>query len=89
MSKYGVFSGPYFPVFSLNTGKMGTRTQEKLRIWTLFTQCCAQKLIKLQISSIVPNPLSNVGMVITVIAESANIRHQDNRLSQKQNKINS
>ena len=23
MSKYGVFSGPYFPVFSLNTGKYG------------------------------------------------------------------
>ena len=23
MSKYGVFSGPYFPVFSPNTGKYG------------------------------------------------------------------
>ena len=23
MSKYGVLSGPYFPVFSLNTGKYG------------------------------------------------------------------
>ena len=23
MSKYGVFSGPYFPVFRLNTGKYG------------------------------------------------------------------
>ena len=23
MSKYGVFSGPYFPVFGLNTGKYG------------------------------------------------------------------
>ena len=23
MSKYGVFSGPYFPVFSSNTGKYG------------------------------------------------------------------
>ena len=33
--KYGVFSGPYFPVFGLNTGKYGP---EKLRIWTLFTQ---------------------------------------------------
>ena len=24
VSKYGVFSGPYFPVFGLNTGKYGT-----------------------------------------------------------------
>ena len=23
MSKYGVFAGPYFPVFGLNTGKYG------------------------------------------------------------------
>ena len=30
VSKYGVFSGPYFPVFSPNTG------QKKLRIWDTF-----------------------------------------------------
>ena len=24
MSKYGVISGPYFPVFGLNTGKYGS-----------------------------------------------------------------
>ena len=30
------FSGPYLPVFGLNTEKYG---QKKLRIWTLFTQC--------------------------------------------------
>ena len=35
VSKYRVFSGPYFPVFSPNTGKYGP---EKLRISTLFTQ---------------------------------------------------
>ena len=35
VSKYGVFSGLYFPVFSPNTGKYGPK---KLRIWTLFTQ---------------------------------------------------
>ena len=45
VSKYGVFSDPYFPVFGLNTeylsvfspntGKYGP---EKIRIWTLFTQ---------------------------------------------------
>ena len=37
------FSGPDFPVFRLNTvyGKIRTRINgpEKLRIWTLFTQC--------------------------------------------------
>ena len=36
MSKYGDFSGPYFSVFSPNTGNMD---QKKLRIGTLFTQC--------------------------------------------------
>ena len=35
VSKYVAFSGPYIPVFGLNTGKNGP---EKLRIWTLFTQ---------------------------------------------------
>ena len=33
VSKYGVFSGPYFPTFGLNTDP------KKLRMWTLFTQC--------------------------------------------------
>ena len=52
VSKYGVFSGPHFPVFGLNTGIYGVnlrfsvRIQEntdqtKHRIWTLFTQCLA------------------------------------------------
>ena len=35
MSKYGVFSGPHFPVFGLNVEKYGP---ENLRIWTIFTQ---------------------------------------------------
>ena len=35
VSKYGVFSSPYFPVFRQNIGKYGP---EKLHIWTLFTQ---------------------------------------------------
>ena len=25
MSKYGVFSGPYFPIFGMNTGKCGLK----------------------------------------------------------------
>ena len=38
-----VFSGPYFPVFGLNTEIYSVRMQEntdqkKLRIWTIFTQ---------------------------------------------------
>ena len=36
VSKYGVFSSPYFPVFSPSTGKYGPK---KTHIWTLFTQC--------------------------------------------------
>ena len=33
LSKYGIFSGPYFLVFGMNAGKYG---QKKLRIWTIF-----------------------------------------------------
>ena len=36
VSKYGVFSGPCFPVFWLNTGIQEKKDQKKLRIWTLF-----------------------------------------------------
>ena len=43
VSKYDVFSSPYFPTFGLNTEKHGVylRIQSKcrkIRIWTLFTQ---------------------------------------------------
>ena len=49
VSKYGVFSGPYFPAFELTTERYGVslriqskcgkiQTRKKLRIWTLFTQ---------------------------------------------------
>ena len=43
MSKYGVFSAPYFSLFSSNEGKYGP---EKLCIWTLFTHCDFMKLLK-------------------------------------------
>ena len=45
--KYGVFSGPYFPAFGLNSispysVQMRENTDlKKLRIWTLFTQWIA------------------------------------------------
>ena len=43
VSKYGVFSGPYFPLFwskSPNSIRIQENMdQKKLRIWTLFTQC--------------------------------------------------
>ena len=35
VSKNKVFSGPYFPIFSPNTGKYGP---EKTPIWTVFTK---------------------------------------------------
>ena len=35
VSKYGILSGPYFPVFGLNTGEY---RPEKLRIWTFSGQ---------------------------------------------------
>ena len=54
--KYGIFSGPYFPVFGLNglllKSPYSVRIQEnpnqkKLRIWILFTQCCCYHYSKL------------------------------------------
>ena len=36
MSKYGLFSGPYFPVFELNTRKYGP--EKTLYLDALFTQ---------------------------------------------------
>ena len=41
MSKYKIFSGPYYLAIGLNTGKYGP---EKLRIWTFFTQCLISQL---------------------------------------------
>ena len=48
VSKYGVFSGPYFPALGLNTERCrispysvrmrGNTDQKQLRIWTIFTQ---------------------------------------------------
>ena len=55
MSKYAVFSGLYFPVFSSNTPKRCEKNcafdrnlvdQKELRIWTLFTHCCFQQMSK-------------------------------------------
>ena len=49
VSKYGLFSGPYFPAFGLNTERDSispysvrmreNAEQKKTHIWTLFTQC--------------------------------------------------
>ena len=33
VSKYGVISGPYFPVFALNTGKHGPEINQYLDIF--------------------------------------------------------
>ena len=43
VSKYRIFPGPYFHAFGLNTERYSVRVrentdQERLRIWTLFTQ---------------------------------------------------
>ena len=44
VSKNGVISGPYFPVFGVNTEKIQENTDRKqLRIWTLFKHSGHQK----------------------------------------------
>ena len=42
------FSGPYFPVFRMNTGK---NEPEKLRIWSFLAQCVRERL-HLEITSL-------------------------------------
>ena len=37
MSKYGVFSGPYFPIFNPNTGKCGPENTPYLDTFHLVT----------------------------------------------------
>ena len=54
VSKYGVFSGPYFSVFGLNTGKYGPK---KLRIWIFFTQW-NQKLLVICLRYFLENLIS-------------------------------
>ena len=65
MSTYGVFSGPYFPVFgwvrsdnpysiriSPYSGRIRENTdQKKLRMWTLFTQCFSKRFLRKSIKS--------------------------------------
>ena len=45
MSEYGVFSGPYFPIFRLNTGKMWENTGQKNSVFGHFlrSDCHLQK----------------------------------------------
>ena len=44
MSKYGVFSGPNFPVFSPNTGKYGAEKARYLSTFhAVWTTCCRQQ----------------------------------------------
>ena len=53
VSKYGVFSGLYFPAFGLNTYSVRIQEntdQQKPRIRTLFTQCNCRKRKVLGIS---------------------------------------
>ena len=55
VSKYGVFSSPYFLAFGLNTSVFSpnaeNRDQKKLRIWAIFTQCQHEQLTKLWLPS--------------------------------------
>ena len=44
MSKYGVFSGPYFPVFSPNTGKYGPEKTAYLDTFHAVCKVACKKL---------------------------------------------
>ena len=48
MSKYGVFSGPYFPVFGLNTGKYGLEKTTYLD--TFYAVFLAQLLLEIYVN---------------------------------------
>ena len=84
VSKYRVFSGPYFPAFGLNTGKC---RPEKLRIWTLFTQWVAKWWLSLEPLGIIAcrlqidiriivkleNTTKNEWLVLTVVLEQTEL----------------
>ena len=69
MSKYGVFSGPYFPVLGLNTEiyfinfriQYENTGQKKLRIWTLFIEGTTLSNKKIYDGG---NPLENSKIII-------------------------
>ena len=45
MSKYGVFSGPYFPAFRLNTERYGVPLRIQSVFYTVPVHCVASDLI--------------------------------------------
>ena len=57
VSKYGVFSGPYFSVFGLNTRKYGA---EKNPYFETFHAVCINKVLFLQRNPRLPSPLEFV-----------------------------
>ena len=61
VSKYGGISGPYFPLFRLNTE---ITDQKKLRIWTRFTQWYLHRLVFSRFFDICGN-LGNVKLKLT------------------------
>ena len=58
------FSGPYFPIFSPNTGKYGP---EKPRIWTLFAQCRSKKVQCLDLRFVVFFIRSSLRFILTML----------------------
>ena len=48
VSKYGVFSGPYFPVFGLNTGKY--RLEKTPYLDTFYAVFLAQLLLEIYVN---------------------------------------
>ena len=67
MSKYGVYSGRYIPVYGLNTEIYGP---EKLLIWTLFTQSS-----ELHSFSIKTEIMQQIGINICNLPEADGLKH--------------
>ena len=69
MSKYGVFSGPYFPVFSPNTGKYGPEKTPHLDIFhaVSYTLDWGDWMITLSQSDQNLDPLSLLGFTCLIL----------------------
>ena len=68
MSKYGVISDPYFPVFGLNTKKIWSRNDS---VFGHFTQCIIMGIIMMEIMTVQRSSYNKniVVIVMTVVSK--------------------
>ena len=69
MSKYRVFSGPYFPVFGLNAGKYGPEKSVNLRIQSEYGKYRPEKNPYLDIFHVMTSSLVCFNKIFVVVLD--------------------